>query len=136
MRRRTVLVGFTIAVAAISIGTVAFARSGGEDYFGLRTISQPYRGRIERVIQLSAAKSRALAASGFKVYTLDSITRDEMGTRFYIWRDTMGAKTVTKPFVAPGSILMMRGQSYVGTRDVLWLTIYQDGDEQKFSLVR
>ena len=125
-----------LAVLGVLAGTV-FGRidSEVEGYYGLDRIGEPYVGRIRQLIGLNAINYKAIRASGFSVYVLDQTVKQEF-QKFHVWRDTEGGKWVTKHFIGTKEMFMKEGDAYVGSLSPLWLSVYKDGEEVKFTIPR
>ena len=132
------IIACTIVVGAMATAVVlADIDARTEEHYGLRTIREPYQGRIRQIIGLSMIQYKAVTSSGFKVYTLeDVIVQPGTIQKFFIWKDLDGNKLVTVHLLGLDHIYMKKGDAYVGRADIVWLTAYRDGREVKFTIQR
>ena len=127
----------TIVLVALVAGAVfAGIDAKTEKYYGLRTIREPYQGRIRQIIGLSMVQYKAMTASGFKVYKLDNIIQANTLSKFYVWTSPDGSKLVTTHFIGTGEMFMKKGDAYLGKVSPLWLIVYRNGEEVKFTIKR
>ena len=135
MRIRTIVVGVVLGALCISVAFGALDAKT-EAHYGLKTIREPYAGRIRQVIGLSMIQYKAIRSSGFKVYKLQKITQDRLGAKYYRWTGLDGGPIQTKHFLGTGSIFMQAGDAYIGKTDPVWLSVYREGIEVKFTILR
>jgi len=125
----------TIVLAVLVTGAVvADIGAKTEQYYGLRTIRQPFQGRVRQVIGLAMIQHKAIKSSGLGVYKLDSIIQTKTFKKFHVWVDLKGNKLVTTHFIGAGVILMKQGDAYLGKKSPLWLSVYRNGEEVKFTI--
>jgi hypothetical protein len=103
-------------------------------YYGLDQVPAPFNGRIRQIIGLAKVQYKAIASSGFRVFVLEDTVGDRLGGKVFLWRDLEAGRFTTKPFVGLGQMYMQKGDAYVGRKDMLWLILYRNGEEVKFSL--
>lgn len=127
-----------VFVLSIALCLVLIVSSSAEvtpqavDYYGLKSIAQPYKKRIEDLIIDKAVKDLALKTSGFKVYALKSIKKVN-NRKQYSWVDSSGNEITTEWFLGVGEVFLTEGAMLLGVEDILWLTVWRQGDEIKFT---
>ncbi len=126
----------TIAVTSfLCVSAIALAEidSKSSDYFGLNTVKEPYKTRISQALILASKQSSAITASGFNIYTLTDIQKVDYKKQ-YIWTDSFETRIKTTHFIGTGGMFMNKGDLYLGTKSPMWLVVYRNGDEVKFSV--
>ena len=123
---------FLLVLAAFT-ASFAFAESSGGDYFGLKTIKEPYKSRIQRLILGYGRQSKAIDNSGYEIFYLDDIVEVDYD-KIYVWENSYGNTFKTEHFLGTGVMFMREGEYYLAKKGVLWLEVLRNEDTIKFSV--
>jgi len=128
-------------VTALTICVLGFATiAAGQNLYdlviqkyGLSRLTQQNRDAVAGYITFAVRASSAIDNSGFRVYTLDQVIENGIND-VYVWSDSSGRNFVTEHFIGVGAFTMVPGQSYLGNAGPLWLVLYKNGSDVKFTI--
>jgi len=122
-----VVLGVAAVVAAQNLRDLAIQK------YDLDRLTPENRDAVASHIAFAVRASSAIDNADFEIYTLARMTTKGAGN-IYIWSHSRGREIVTEHFIGAGAYTMNEGQSYLGKAGPLWLVLYKNGSEIKFTI--